>query len=142
MAWESTEMKQYSYQVQYSDPKKRSLTRLHRRQDRSDTGELLVEIAGISGAADCGDEWRRDPLVVDVIPVDVAEESMGHDFLGIGGTRTETQLRLTSQAASGESRRSHEACGWGKEARQREWHRRFHLHLHRGTEIAEEASGR
>lgn len=35
--------------------------------------------------------------MVDVIPVDVPEECMGHDFLGIGRTRAQSQLGLTSK---------------------------------------------
>ena len=37
---------------------------------------------------------------------------------------------------------SREAYGLGREARLQEWHRRFHLHLLHGMEIAGEASGR
>jgi hypothetical protein len=35
--------------------------------------------------------------VVDVIPVDVPEERMGHDFLRVGRSRSQSHLRLTSE---------------------------------------------
>lgn len=35
--------------------------------------------------------------MVDVVPVDVAEECMGHDFLGVRGSGSKSQLRLTSE---------------------------------------------
>lgn len=73
------------------------LTGLYRRQNRSNAGELLVEVAGISGATDGRQERRRDPLVVDIIPVDIPEEGMGHDFLSIRGTRAESELRFASE---------------------------------------------
>lgn len=74
-----------------------SRTGLNRGQDRSHAGELLVKVTGISGAADCRKHGRGSTLVVDVIPVDVAEEGVRHDFLGISGTRAKTKLRLTSK---------------------------------------------
>lgn len=70
---------------------------MHRRKNRGDTGELRVEVAGIGGVADGRQEWWGHTLVVDVVPVDVPEESMRHDFLGIRWSRTKTQLRLTGE---------------------------------------------
>jgi hypothetical protein len=35
--------------------------------------------------------------VVDVIPVDVPEESVGHDFLGVGRSRSKSHFRLAGE---------------------------------------------
>ena len=35
--------------------------------------------------------------MVHVLPVDVAKEGLGHDFLGVGGPGTETQLGLAGE---------------------------------------------
>lgn len=61
----------------------RALTRLNWSENRSDTCELLVEVTRISRAGDLGEEGRRNTLMVNVIPVNIPEEGVGHDFLGI-----------------------------------------------------------
>lgn len=70
---------------------------MHWRENRGDTGELRVEVARISRVANRGQEGRGNTFVVDVVPVDVAEECMGHDFLSICGSGAQSQLRLTSE---------------------------------------------
>lgn len=43
------------------------------------------------------DEGCWDPLVIDIIPVDVPEESMGHDLLRIGRSRSQSHFRLSCE---------------------------------------------
>lgn len=71
--------------------------RLHRSQDRGDAGKLRIEIAGIRRTSDLRQEGRRDPLVVNVVPVDVPEEGVAHDLLGVGGARAESELGFSCQ---------------------------------------------
>lgn len=70
---------------------------MHWSEDRGDTGELCIEVARIGRVANSGQEGRGNAFMVDVVPVDVAEECMGHDFLSIRGTGAQSQLRLTSE---------------------------------------------
>jgi len=63
---------------------------LYRREHRCDISEFGIEVAGIGPALDSGDEWWRYALVVDILPVDVAEKGVGHDLLCVGRTRSKT----------------------------------------------------
>ena len=76
-----------------------SLTKdtLHRRKHRRNTSKLGIEIARIGRARDGRDERSRHPLVVDVVPVDVPKESMGHDLLRVRGARAKAQFGLAGE---------------------------------------------
>ena len=73
------------------------LTRLHRRQNRRNTRELAIEITRISSTRDLGLEWRLDPLMVDIIPIDVPEERLAHNFLSVGRSTAQSLVGLTGQ---------------------------------------------
>lgn len=73
------------------------LTRLHRRQNRRNARKLRVKVTRIRRAGDLRNEGRRNPLVIDVFPVDVPEEGMAHDLLGISWARSKAQLGFTSK---------------------------------------------
>lgn len=72
-------------------------TRLNRSQDRSDTSELWVEIARIGGIGDLRLKGRGDPFMIDVIPIDISEESMTHDLLCVGRAGTQSMFGFASQ---------------------------------------------
>jgi hypothetical protein len=72
-------------------------TRLHGRKHGRNTCKLGVEIARIRWACNLWGKRRLHPLVVNIIPVDVPEERMGHDFLSVGRSRSQSHLRLTSE---------------------------------------------
>lgn len=80
-----------------NDIEESGLTRLYGGENRCDAGELLVEVAGIGWVADGRKEWRSDPLVVDIVPIDVSEEGMRHDLLGIGWTGAKAKFRFTGE---------------------------------------------
>lgn len=60
--------------------------RLHRRKNRRYASELCVEVAGVRSAGNCRYERRCHTLVVDVVPVDVPKEGVGHDLLCVRRT--------------------------------------------------------
>lgn len=72
-------------------------TGLHRRQDRRNARKLAVEITRICCARNDRDHGRRDPFMINIIPVDILEESLAHDLLGVGGTRPKTLVRIARQ---------------------------------------------
>lgn len=76
---------------------KRRLTGLHGRKNGSDTRELGIEVTRIRRTANLRDKWRRNALMIDVIPIDIPKEGMGHDLLGIRRPRTETKFRFASK---------------------------------------------
>jgi len=71
--------------------------RLYRSQNRGDAGKLRIEIARIRCTSDLRQEGGWDPLVVNVVPVDVPEEGVAHDLLGVGGARAESELGFSCQ---------------------------------------------
>lgn len=73
------------------------LTRLDRGQHRRDAGELGIEVARIRRVLDLGQEGWLDALVVDVLPVDVPEEGLGHNLLRIGRATTQALIGLPSE---------------------------------------------
>ena len=73
------------------------LTGLNWSQNWSDTSELRVEVACISGTLNLRHERRRHSLVVHVVPVDVAEEWLAHHLLGISWAASESLVGLTSE---------------------------------------------
>ena len=77
--------------------KKKQHTRLHRREDRSDARELGIKIARVGGTLDLRLKGRGDLLVPNVVPVDVAEEGVAHDFLRVRRARPQPQLGLPHQ---------------------------------------------
>lgn len=90
---------------------------LHWRQDRRDTREFGVEVAGVGFVLDGGHESIcasqsgvliidfsakvnlrcRDFLFVDVHPIDSFEECMAHDFLRVCRSTSQSQLRLACE---------------------------------------------
>src|SRR6266480_5933124 len=83
--------------IGFQETKIALLTRLNRRKHRCHARKLLVEITRIGRTGDLRNEWGRDPLMVNILPIDVAEERLRHDFLGIGRSGTETQLGLAGE---------------------------------------------
>lgn len=71
--------------------------RLYRREHRRDTRKLGIEVARIRRTLDGRLEWWSDSLVVDVVPIDVSEKWLAHDFLGIGWSTSQTLVRLASE---------------------------------------------
>lgn len=59
--------------------------------------KLLVEVGRVGRVADRGEVWGRDALVVHVVEVDVGEELVALDLLGVGLTCTEAAKRVASQ---------------------------------------------
>ena len=72
-------------------------TRLDRRKHGRHACKFLIEIARIGRTADLRDERCRDALMVHIVPVDVAEKGLGHDFLGVGWAGPETYLGLAGE---------------------------------------------
>jgi hypothetical protein len=59
--------------------------------------EFLVEIGGIGCALDSWEVWWWDPLVVDIVKVDILEEEVSLDILSIGLASTKSSCRVSSQ---------------------------------------------
>lgn len=73
------------------------LTRLNWCENGSNARKLRVKVARIRGALDLRHERWLHPLVVNVIPVNVAEEGLVHDFLGIRRSTSKTLIRLSGE---------------------------------------------
>jgi hypothetical protein len=70
---------------------------VHRSQGRLFPREFLVEIRGIGCALDGREVGWWDPLVVDVVKVDIFEEEVSLDILGIGLARSQSSSGISSQ---------------------------------------------
>ena len=55
-------------------------------------GPVGIEVRDVLDALDLGDEGRRHPLGLDVLPDDVGQEGVAHDRVGVGGEPTKTPL--------------------------------------------------
>lgn len=73
------------------------LTGLNWGQNRGDAGKLGVEVTGISWVLDLRHKGWCHSLVVDIIPVNIAEEWLAHHLLGISWAASESLVRLTSE---------------------------------------------
>lgn len=60
-------------------------------------GEFLVEIGSISCALDGREVRWWDPLVVDIIEIDILEEEVSLDVLSVGLTSTKSSSRVSCQ---------------------------------------------
>ena len=76
---------------------RRKLTRLYRCQNRCDARKLRIKIAGICGTGDLRLERWVDSLVIDIIPVDVSEEWLAHDFLCISRSTSKTLVGFSRE---------------------------------------------
>jgi hypothetical protein len=76
--------------------------RIDRSENGCDAGELSVEVGGVSRRFDGWFVWWSDSLVVDIIPVDVLKEGMGHDLLRISWPGTKTMLRFSCEELRGQ----------------------------------------
>jgi hypothetical protein len=56
---------------------------MHRRKGRLLPREFLVEVARVGGVSDGGEVRRGNTLVVDVVEIDILEEKMALDLLGV-----------------------------------------------------------
>ena len=74
-----------------------SLTRLYRGKHRRNTRKFRIKVARVCWTLDLRLERRRDFLSPEIIPVDVPKESMAHDFLSIGRSRSQSQFWLSHQ---------------------------------------------
>jgi len=72
-------------------------TRLHGRKHGSNARKLGVEVTRVGGALDARQERRLHALVVDVVPVDVAEEGLAHDLLRVRRPAAQPLVRLARQ---------------------------------------------
>lgn len=72
-------------------------TRLDRGQHRRDTREFRVEVASIRSALDLWEERWLHALVVNVVPVDVAEKGLAHDLLRVRGATSQPLVGLTGK---------------------------------------------
>lgn len=70
---------------------------MHGRKIRLHAGKLRVEIASVSLALNARHERRRDALMINIVPIDIPEKSVRHDFLGVGGAAAETQLGFAGE---------------------------------------------
>lgn len=70
---------------------------IHRRQNRRNTCKFAIKITRIRRALDGRQERCRNLLVINVIPIDVLEESMAHDFLSVGWAATEALVWFTRE---------------------------------------------
>jgi len=61
------------------------------------SGEFLVEIGSVGCTLDSREIGWRDPLVVDIIEIDILEEEMSLDILGIGLACTKSPSRVSCQ---------------------------------------------
>ena len=57
--------------------------RVHRRQHRRNTRKLAIKVARIRRILNLRQERRRQLLRIDLLPIDIPEEGVAHDFLGI-----------------------------------------------------------
>lgn len=73
------------------------LTRLNRSQHRRYTGKLRIKIARVRCACDHRLEGRLDPLVINVIPINIPEKRLTHDLLCIGWSAPKSHLRFACQ---------------------------------------------
>lgn len=73
------------------------LTGLNGGQNGGDAGKLGVEVTGISCGLDLRHKGWCHSLVVDIIPVNIAEEWLAHHLLGISWAASESLVRLTSE---------------------------------------------
>jgi hypothetical protein len=76
---------------------RKRLTRLDRCENRSDAGKLSVKVARICCVLDLRQEWWLHSLVIDVFPVDLPEERLRHDLLGISWTASQSLFRLACE---------------------------------------------
>lgn len=70
---------------------------MHGRKIRLHAGKLRVEIASVRLALHARHERRRDALMINIVPIDVPEESVRHDFLGVSGAAAKAQLRFAGE---------------------------------------------
>lgn len=75
----------------------KKLTGLDWSQDWCNTGELGIEIAGIRSTGDLRLERRLDSFVVDIVPVDISEERLAHDFLCISWSASKTLVGFSGE---------------------------------------------
>lgn len=59
--------------------------------------EFLVEIGGIGCALDCREVRWWDPLVVDIIEIDIFEEEVSFDIFCIGLASTKSSCWISGQ---------------------------------------------
>jgi hypothetical protein len=59
--------------------------------------EFLVEIGGIRGALDGREIRWWDPLVVDIIEIDIFEEEVSLDIFSVGLASTKSSSRVSCQ---------------------------------------------
>ena len=69
-----------------------ALTTLHRRQNRRNARKLAIKITRIRRTRNRRHKRRRDLLIPDIIPIDIPEERMTHDFLRIGRAGSQSQF--------------------------------------------------
>jgi len=60
-------------------------------------GEFLVEIGSIGCTLDSREIGWSDPLVVDIIEIDILEEEMPLDILSVGLACTKSSSRVSGQ---------------------------------------------
>ena len=60
-------------------------------------GEFLVEIGGIGGALDSREVRWWDPLVVDIIEIDILEEEVSLNIFSVGLASTKSSSRVSCQ---------------------------------------------
>jgi len=66
------------------------------------SGELLVEIGSIGSALDSWEVRRWNPLMVNIIEVDIFEEEMSLDIFSVGLARTQSSCRVSSEELNGQ----------------------------------------
>lgn len=73
------------------------LTRLYRCQNRRHARKFRVEIAGIGGTRNLRLEWWLNSLVIDIVPVDISEKGLAHDFLCVSWSTSQALVRFSGQ---------------------------------------------
>lgn len=73
------------------------LTRLDWGENRSNACKLGVKVARVRSTLDLGQERRLNSLVVDVVPVDVAEEGLAHDLLRVGRAASKSLVGFSGE---------------------------------------------
>lgn len=69
--------------------------RMHRRKSRLLAREFLVKVGRIGCALDRREVRRRDPLVVDIVKVDILEEQVALDVFSISLAGSQSSRRVS-----------------------------------------------
>lgn len=76
---------------------------MNRSQRRLFPRKLLIKVGRVGSIADGREIGRRDPLVVDIVKVDILEEEVSFDIFSIGLPGTQSSSGISRQKLYHES---------------------------------------